>query len=102
MRIGSLEFEAPVCAAELSAAAIWWTSEYWPSACTPSPLHPHLETSCVCVAVCVVASTFYASAVEDASFSCVWAPSFPPLAIRAGAVGLRDAPPQPHSARPGC
>ena len=40
MRTGSLLFEAPICVAELSATASWWTSDSWPSACTLSPRHP--------------------------------------------------------------
>src|SRR5437879_1819599 len=101
MRTGSLWFEAPICVAELSAAASWWTSDCWPSACTLNPLQPHLGDCCVCVAVCVGTARFDASAVEEASFSCVRAPSLPELPIRTGSAELPNEPPQPHSERPG-
>src|SRR6476660_8779263 len=63
--------------------------------------HPHLEDSCVCVAVCVGEATFDALALEEASFSCLSAPSLPPLAIRTGSAELPNEPPHPHSDRPG-
>jgi hypothetical protein len=57
MRTGSLVFEAPICVAELSAAAIWWISDSWPSACTLSPWHPHGgKNGASCVPICVTAA----------------------------------------------
>jgi hypothetical protein len=102
MRTGSFAFEAPICVAELSAAAIWWTSDCWPSACTPSPTHPHGgKNGAACVPICVTAARLDALALDETSFSCLRAPSFPALPIRIGPAELPDELPHPHFDLPG-